>query len=196
MCLILIYPSVAGHLGCFHVLAIVISVNVNIGMQVSFLITVLSEYRPRSGTAGSHGNSIFQSSEQTPLCFPQWLYQFIFPPRVQESSLFSTPSLVFVICRLTNDGHPDQCEVVPHHSQTLILSASSDSPRPLEWTVQPIPGTHYSVVLGVPSSLSWPLLSQRFQLLVAMKMHHSSLLRTESMNDFRFCALNPPLGWC
>jgi len=28
--------------------------------------------------------------------------------------LFSTPSPVFIICRLFNDGHSDQCEVVPH----------------------------------------------------------------------------------
>ena len=33
---ILIHSSVDGHLGCFHVLAIVISVEVNIGEHVSF----------------------------------------------------------------------------------------------------------------------------------------------------------------
>ena len=27
--------------------------------------------------------------------------------------LFSTPSPAFVICRLINDSHSDQCEVVP-----------------------------------------------------------------------------------
>ena len=42
----------------------------------------------------------FQFSEETPYCFSQWLHQFMFPPAVQEGSLFSTPSPAFVICRL------------------------------------------------------------------------------------------------
>ena len=54
-----IHSSVDGHLGCFHVLAIVNSAAVNIGVHVSFQIMVLSRYMPRSGTAGSYGSSIF-----------------------------------------------------------------------------------------------------------------------------------------
>ena len=54
-----IHWSVDGHLGCLHVLAIVNSAAVNIGVHVSFLIKVLSGYMPRSGIAGSCGNSIF-----------------------------------------------------------------------------------------------------------------------------------------
>ena len=54
-----IHSSVDGHLGCFHVLAIVNSAAVNIGVRVSFWIIVFSGYMPRSGIAGSYGNSIF-----------------------------------------------------------------------------------------------------------------------------------------
>ena len=50
-----IHSSVNGHLGCFHVLAIVNSAATNIGMHVSFWIMALSGYMPRSGTPGSHG---------------------------------------------------------------------------------------------------------------------------------------------
>ena len=57
--IIFIHSSVNGHLACFHVLVIVNTVAVNIGVHVSFQTTVLSGYMPRSGIAGSYGNSIF-----------------------------------------------------------------------------------------------------------------------------------------
>ena len=54
-----IHSSVHGHLGCFHVLAIVNSAAVNIGAHESFWIEVLFGSMPRSGIAGSCGSSIF-----------------------------------------------------------------------------------------------------------------------------------------
>ena len=54
-----IQSSVDGHLGCFHVLAIVNSAVMNTEVHVSFWIEVFSGYMPRSGIAGSHGSSIF-----------------------------------------------------------------------------------------------------------------------------------------
>ena len=44
-----------GHLGCFHVLAVVNSAAVNNGIHVSFSILVSSGYMARSGIAGSYG---------------------------------------------------------------------------------------------------------------------------------------------
>ena len=44
-----IHSSVDGHLGCFHVLAIVNSAAVNNGIHVSFSILVSLGYIPRSG---------------------------------------------------------------------------------------------------------------------------------------------------
>ena len=52
-----IHSSADGHLGCFHVSAIVNSAAMNTGVQVSFQIRVFLGYMPRSGISGSHGNS-------------------------------------------------------------------------------------------------------------------------------------------
>jgi len=53
-----IHSPVDGHLGCVHVLAIVNSAAVNIGVHVSFSVLASSGYMPRSGIAGSHGGFI------------------------------------------------------------------------------------------------------------------------------------------
>ena len=53
-----IHSSVSGHLGGFHVLAIVNSAAMNTGVHVSFSIFVSSGYMPRRGIAGSHGDFI------------------------------------------------------------------------------------------------------------------------------------------
>ena len=53
-----IHPFVDGHIGCFHILAIVNSAAVNNGMHVSLSILVSSGYMPRSGIVGSYGGFI------------------------------------------------------------------------------------------------------------------------------------------
>ena len=54
----IIHSSADGHLDCFHVLVIINSGEMNIGVHMSLSILVSSVYMPRSGIASSYGSSI------------------------------------------------------------------------------------------------------------------------------------------
>ena len=54
----LIHSSADGHLGCFHVLAIINSAVMNIGLHMSLSFLVSSVCMPTSGIAVSYGSSI------------------------------------------------------------------------------------------------------------------------------------------
>ena len=60
------HSSVDGHLGYFHVLAIINSAAMSNGIHVSFSILVSSGYMPRSGISGSHGGFGISSCEEIP----------------------------------------------------------------------------------------------------------------------------------
>jgi len=106
--------SVNGHLGCFHVLAIVNSAAVNIGVHVSFSVLVSPGYMLRSGIAESYGGFIPSFLRDLHTIFRSGCISFQFPflPAVQDGSLCSTCSLACIVCRLFDDRHSDWCEVV------------------------------------------------------------------------------------
>ena len=54
----IIHSSADGHPGCFHVLAMINSAAMNIGVHMSLSDLVSSLCMPRSGIAGSYGSSI------------------------------------------------------------------------------------------------------------------------------------------
>ena len=65
-----IHSSVNGHLGCFHVLAIVNSAAMSNEIHVSISILVSSEYMPRSGIAGLYGSFFPRFLKDSPYHLP------------------------------------------------------------------------------------------------------------------------------
>ena len=63
------------------------------GINLAVSITIFSGYISCRGIATSEGlkESLYRS--------PWWLYQFTFPPRVQEGFLSSTSSPEFIVCK-------------------------------------------------------------------------------------------------
>ena len=66
----LIHLSADGHLGCFHVLAIINSAVMNIGVHMSPSDMVSSVCMPRSGIAGSYGSTISIFFKESAHCSP------------------------------------------------------------------------------------------------------------------------------
>ena len=69
---------------------------------------------------------LFLDFQESSYCLPYLLYQFSFPPTMQEHFLWPTPSPAFIVCRIFDDGHLDWCEVISHCSFDLHLSGNGN----------------------------------------------------------------------
>ena len=74
---------------------------------------------------------------------------------MQEVSLFSTSSPALIVCRFSDDGHSDLCEVVPHCGFDLHFSNNNNDPMDCSLPGSCIRGIFQAGVLqGVAISFS------------------------------------------
>ena len=89
---------------------------------MSFWIMVFTGYMPSSGIAGSYDTLSLVFKKISILL--SIVAVSIYVPTNCASSLFSTSSPAFIVCRFFDDGHSNWCEVIPHCSFDLHFSSN------------------------------------------------------------------------
>ena len=110
----LIHFSAVGYLDYFHVLGIVNSASVNIGVHISFQIMVFPPDTHPGVKLQDHIVTVFSFLRNLHTVLHSG-YTCLHPHQQCRKSFFTTPILAFIVCRHFDDGHSDLCEVILHY---------------------------------------------------------------------------------
>ena len=127
--IVLIHSSINGYLDCFPILTIINSASMNIGIHMSFQISVFIFF---GGGCKYPEMELFDHAVVCVQCFEDSLYcncnlhQFASSPTVRWGPLFSVSSTILVVSCPFDKSHSDRCEVVSHCGFDFISLMISD----------------------------------------------------------------------